>query len=122
MCVPFHIKIPRVGQDSRDQKVKNLLRTLTITMLTANLRTTAGDERGVGRLEHKRLYDIGYGDGLAGRFRDRNYSGSLDYAMGHIQGNRANPDSAFNVPRTQEPVLVYGWGDELLNVEFEHGC
>jgi hypothetical protein len=62
------------------------------------------------------LYAIGYGDGLAGRFRDRKYSSSLDYGMGYVQGDRHNPDSLFNLlPKNHETPLERGAFDELLN-------
>jgi hypothetical protein len=66
-------------------------------------------------LTTEQLYAIGFGDGLAGRPRDRAYSGCLDYGMGHAQGYRAKPDSLFNLPAIQESPLEIGAFDELLN-------
>ncbi|MCY7392162.1 MAG: hypothetical protein LH647_11970 [Leptolyngbyaceae cyanobacterium CAN_BIN12] len=66
-------------------------------------------------LTTEQLYAVGFGDGLAGRPRDRKYSGSLDYGMGHTQGYRSRPDSLFNVPAVQEQPLEIGAFDELLN-------
>lgn len=69
-------------------------------------------------LSTDQLYAIGFGDGLAGRPHDRQYCESLDYIMGHTQGQRANPDSLFNLPPAQESYFEWGHGDELLNVDF----
>ena len=66
-------------------------------------------------LTTEQLHAIGFGDGLAGRPRDLNYSGSLDYGVGHVQGYRARPDSLFSVPALLEQPLERGAFDELLN-------
>lgn len=61
------------------------------------------------------LYQIGFGDGLAGRRQDRRFAESLDYATGHVAGDRTRPDSLFNVPKATEGYDEIGWGDALLN-------
>jgi hypothetical protein len=39
-------------------------------------------------LDPNQLYAIGFGDGLADRPLDSNFTYSLDYAMGHTMGRR----------------------------------
>jgi hypothetical protein len=60
-------------------------------------------------------YAIGFGDGLAGRPRDKRFSEHMDYVLGHCQGRRDNPNSLENLPAVKESYNEIGWGDERLN-------